>query len=208
VHGTGGVASAGVPDRRISLQLARPHRGPEPGSMGLHGQSHFNLENPEWVLPDRNTIPHDVRFFQNLRELIHLCVHRRGALALAHDRALSQPRRCGTQRTRAGRARPKTKRTKPTAAMDGAWTGHPDQNEIAVAQSSRAQPVGKSVGRAGYQRGSISRSASHSKGIGKPDIGGTRAPIRTVIRYRNGMLNGKAQPARRLWKNLAPRSPF
>ena len=28
---------------------------------------HFHLENPEWVLPDRNTIPHNVAFFQNLR---------------------------------------------------------------------------------------------------------------------------------------------
>jgi malate synthase len=31
---------------------------------------HFNLSDPEWVLPDRNTIPHDVPFFQNLRELM------------------------------------------------------------------------------------------------------------------------------------------
>ena len=28
---------------------------------------HFNLHDPRWVLPDRNTIPHDVAFFQNLR---------------------------------------------------------------------------------------------------------------------------------------------
>src|SRR5205823_8252263 len=31
---------------------------------------HFNLGDPEWVLPDRNTIPHDVPFFQNLREIM------------------------------------------------------------------------------------------------------------------------------------------
>src|SRR6266705_7045549 len=31
---------------------------------------HFNLTDPDWVLPDRNTIPHDVAFFQNLRLLI------------------------------------------------------------------------------------------------------------------------------------------
>ena len=30
---------------------------------------HFNLNDPDWVFPDRNTIPHDVPFFQNLREL-------------------------------------------------------------------------------------------------------------------------------------------
>ena len=49
---------------------------------------HYNFKNPEWVLPDRNTIPHDVPFFQSLRELLpeichkHHCPgHRR------HDRA-------------------------------------------------------------------------------------------------------------------------
>ena len=31
---------------------------------------HYNFEKPEWVLPDRNTIPHDVAFFQNLREML------------------------------------------------------------------------------------------------------------------------------------------
>ncbi len=53
---------------------------------------HFNLENPEWVLPDRNTIPHNVAFFQNLRnahsgdlpQARHACDRR-------HDRSLSQP---------------------------------------------------------------------------------------------------------------------
>ena len=31
---------------------------------------HFNLEDPEWTLPDRNTIPHDVPFFQRLRAVV------------------------------------------------------------------------------------------------------------------------------------------
>ena len=39
---------------------------------------HFNLEDPQWVLPDRNTIPHDVPFFQNLR----------GSLAMARTNDL------------------------------------------------------------------------------------------------------------------------
>src|SRR5919109_3601258 len=49
---------------------------------------HFNFEDPNWVLPDRNTIPHDVRFFQNLRELIPSVCHRRGALAIGGVKAL------------------------------------------------------------------------------------------------------------------------
>ena len=36
---------------------------------------HFNLEGPEWILPDRNTIPHNVPFFQNLRELLAETCH-------------------------------------------------------------------------------------------------------------------------------------
>src|SRR5437870_283788 len=37
---------------------------------------HFNLNDPDWVLPDRNTIPHNVPFFQNLRELMPEVCHK------------------------------------------------------------------------------------------------------------------------------------
>src|SRR5258707_4942075 len=43
---------------------------------------HFNLENAEWVLPDRNTIPHNVAFFQNLRTLMPEICHKHGMLAI------------------------------------------------------------------------------------------------------------------------------
>src|SRR5713101_4842432 len=43
---------------------------------------HFNLENPEWILPDRNTIPHNVAFFQNLRNLLPDICHKHGLLAI------------------------------------------------------------------------------------------------------------------------------
>ena len=42
----------------------------------------FNLNDAEWVLPDRNTIPHDVKFFQNLRELMPEICHKRGCLSI------------------------------------------------------------------------------------------------------------------------------
>ena len=55
---------------------------------------HFNLENPEWVLPDRNTIPHNVGFFQNLRELMPEICHKHGMLAIGGmTRSISEPRR-------------------------------------------------------------------------------------------------------------------
>ena len=49
---------------------------------------HFNLENPEWVLPDRNTIPHNVAFFQNLRKLMPEICHKHGMLAIGGMTAL------------------------------------------------------------------------------------------------------------------------
>jgi len=64
------------------------------GPVGLHAiLIHFNLENPEWVLPDRNTIPHNVAFFQNLRTLMPEICHKHGMLAhWRHDPSVSKPR--------------------------------------------------------------------------------------------------------------------
>src|ERR1700733_171719 len=49
---------------------------------------HFNLHDPNWVLPDRNTIPSDVPFFQNLRELLVEFCHNRGIPAIGGMTAL------------------------------------------------------------------------------------------------------------------------
>ena len=42
----------------------------------------FTLHDPAWVLPDRNTIPHDVAFFQAVREVMPEVCHKRGMLAI------------------------------------------------------------------------------------------------------------------------------
>lgn len=49
---------------------------------------HFKLADPGWILPDRNTIPHDIPFFQNIRYRIVDVCHRRGALAIGGMTAL------------------------------------------------------------------------------------------------------------------------
>lgn len=49
---------------------------------------HFNLHDPNWVLPDRNTIPSDVAFFQNLRTLMPEICHKHGAMAIGGMTAL------------------------------------------------------------------------------------------------------------------------
>jgi malate synthase len=71
--------------------------------------------------------------------------------------------------------------------MDGAWTGHPDQNEIAVSQFPYPNQV--HARRADADLHPDLRPIP--EGIGVRTVDGTRAAIRTVIRYRNGVLNGK-----------------
>ena len=51
---------------------------------------HFNLEDPHWLLPDRNTIPIDVPFFQRLRTLLPEICHKHGMFShRRNDRTLS-----------------------------------------------------------------------------------------------------------------------
>ena len=71
--------------------------------------------------------------------------------------------------------------------MDGAWTGHPDQNEIAVQQFPFPNQINARKPAAPAQPD----LRPSPKGVGKITEDGTRAAIRTVIRYRNGVLNGK-----------------
>ena len=148
---------------------------------------HFNLEDPEWVLPDRNTIPHDVKFFQNLRELIPEICHKRGCLAIGGMTALYPSREDAELNTRALDVLAKDKKNEANSLMDGAWTGHPDQNQIAVDQFP--YPNQLHARRENATRYPDLRPVP--AGVGKRTLTGTRAAIRTVIRYRNGVLNGK-----------------
>jgi len=122
---------------------------------------HFNLNDPAWVLPDRNTIPSDVAFFQNLRELIPEIAHKHGFFAIGGMTALFPSRVDAERDARAMANLERDKKNEADVLMDGAWTGHPDQNAIAVAL-----------------RPSIA-------GVGTKTSDGTRAAVKTVIRYRH-----------------------
>ena len=148
---------------------------------------HFNLCDPAWVLPDRNTIPHDVPFFQRLRFLLVDICHRRGALAIGGMTALYPSREDPELNARALAVLEQDKRNEARCFMDGAWTGHPDQNPIAVAQfpePNQIQARPPAVERYPDLR-------PRPDGVGRRTLDGTRAAVRTVIRYRNGVLNGK-----------------
>jgi malate synthase len=148
---------------------------------------HFNLEDEEWILPDRNTIPHDVPFFQNLRELLAETCHKHGILAIGGMTALYPSRTDAELNERALRVLAADKKNEANCLMDGAWTGHPDQNEIAVQQFPFPNQV--QARKPGAPAHPDLRPTP--KGVGSVSESGTRAAIRTVIRYRNGVLNGK-----------------
>jgi malate synthase len=148
---------------------------------------HFNFEDPRWVLPDRNTIPYNVPFFQNLRELLPEICHKRGALAIGGMTALYPSREDAELNERALAVLQKDKKNEADCLMDGAWTGHPDQNQIAIDQFPYPNHV--AARRPHAERYPDLRPAP--VGVGRQTLNGTRAAVRTVIRYRNGVLNGK-----------------
>src|ERR1700726_1312473 len=148
---------------------------------------HFHLENPEWVLPDRNTIPHNVAFFQNLRALLPDICHKHGLLGIGGMTALYPSRENSELNARALTILAEDKKNEASCFMDGAWTGHPDQNEIAVSQF----PAPNQLAARPTNGDAHPDLRPIPSGVGKRTLAGTTAAIRTVIRYRNGVLNGR-----------------
>jgi malate synthase len=148
---------------------------------------HFTLADPAWVLPDRNTIPHDVPFFQRLRHLLADTCHRRGALAIGGMTALYPSREDAELNARALKVLEADKKNEAACFMDGAWTGHPDQNAIAVGQF----PAPNQLDRRPPEIERYPDLRPVPEGVGRRTIDGTRAAVRTATRYRNGVLNGR-----------------
>jgi malate synthase len=128
-----------------------------------------------------------VAFFQNLRNLLPEICHKHGMLAIGGMTALFPSREDAELNTRALKALAEDKKNEANSLMDGAWTGHPDQNEIAVSQFPAPNQL----------QARPANGTTHPDlrplptGVGKRTLAGTRAAVRTVIRYRNGVLNGK-----------------
>lgn len=148
---------------------------------------HFNLNDPDWLLPDRNTIPIDVPFFQNLRTLMPEIAHKHGAFAIGGMTALYPSREDPALNARALEVLERDKKNEASCLMDGAWTGHPDQNAIAVAQF----PAPNQLDKRPHLATTHPDLRPAPKGVGTTTIEGTRAAVRTVIRYRNGVLEGR-----------------
>ncbi len=147
---------------------------------------HFKLADPGWILPDRNTIPHDIPFFQNLRLRLVDCCHRRGILAIGGMTALFPDRADPDLNERALARLRVDKKNEAAAGFDGAWTGHPDQHEGAISQF----PAPNQLHVTHPQAPRKPDLTPNPKGVGRVTVAGTRDAIRTVIEYRFGVLSG------------------
>ena len=148
---------------------------------------HYNLGDRGWILPDRNTIPIDVPFFQRVRTLLPELTHRHGALAIGGMTALFPSREDAALNARALAVLERDKKNEADCLMDGAWTGHPDQNAVAVAQF----PYPNQLDRRPKLETLHPDLRPSPAGVGATTLEGTRAAVRTVIRYRNGVLEGR-----------------
>jgi len=147
---------------------------------------HFNLHDPNWVFRPQH---HPARCWV-LSELAQsLARHLPQAWPVGHrrhDRFIPQPGRCRTQRARAGRSRKgqeKRSHVPDGRRMDGSPRSERNRRE--------AVPCSQSTERAAGPPGPASGPSPRSRGCRPADSCGTRAAIRTVIRYRNGVLNGR-----------------
>ena len=147
----------------------------------------FLYEDPEWVLPDRDSIPHNAPFVQNLRECMAEICHKHGMLAIGGITALHPKRDDAELNARALRALEEDKKNEARCLMDGAATGHLGQNHIAVAQF----PVPNQLEALPENSCARSNLRPVPRNIGRRTLAGTRTAIRSVIRYRNSVLNGK-----------------
>ncbi|HKU68405.1 MAG TPA: hypothetical protein VJP85_11570 [Candidatus Baltobacteraceae bacterium] len=148
---------------------------------------HFNLADPDWVLPDRNTIPTDVPFFQRLRALLPEICHKHGMLAIGGMTALYPSREDAELNARALDVLTRDKKNEADCLMDGAWTGHPDQNAVAVEQF----PYPNQLERRPQNIEPTPDLRPAPIGVGTTSLDGTRAAVRTAIRYRHGVLCGR-----------------
>ena len=149
---------------------------------------HFNLDDPAWVLPDRNTIPIDVPFFQALRERIPEVCHRHGLLAIGGMTALFPDRANPTLNKQALR----DARTRQEERGGVSLRRRVDRASGSERRSRRAVPRTQSGDEAQARAPNATPDLRPPLGnVGTKTVNGTRAAVRTVIRYRHGYLMGR-----------------
>lgn len=147
----------------------------------------YCFNHDEFLFPDRNSIPMDIPFFQNLRHRMAYVCHKHGMLAIGGMSALF-PDRKNEELNRIAQEKLKADKENEAACfMDGAWTGHPDQNEIAVAAFPYPNQLDKMPDKK-YYKPNLREFPRDGLEITEQ---GTREAIRTIIKYRYGVYQGK-----------------
>lgn len=147
----------------------------------------FNYDDPDWLFPDRNSIPTDAPFFQNLRHRMAQVCHAHGLLAIGGMTALFPNRKDKELNDRAMKSLRADKENEAACLMDGAWTGHPDQNAVAVAAFPEPNQICSLPGDDWWMP---DLREFNREGLPVTEEG-TREAIRTCIQYRQGVIEGK-----------------
>jgi malate synthase len=146
----------------------------------------YKLADPGWILPDRNTIPLDVPFFQGVRKLIVELCNRHGIVPIGGMTALF-PSKDPAQNEVAMRVLATDKKLEADFGFRGAWSGHPEQNAVAMGQFP--WPEQRVVRYPGAAAGP--ELAASPTGLGRTTVQGTRDACRTMIEYAAGYLDGR-----------------
>ena len=137
VHGARRVPPARLPDGRIRLSIsAITFVGLNLGRWDyMASLIHFNIEQSRVGSPGSQHHPAQCSVLpKSCASCCRDLPQARHARHRRHDRALPQPRRRRTRTPARLAALAEDKKNEAMCGMDGAWTGHPDQNEIAVNQ--------------------------------------------------------------------------
>ncbi|MBI4458287.1 hypothetical protein HY633_04965 [Candidatus Uhrbacteria bacterium] len=151
----------------------------------MANQTDYMRTNPKWVLPDRDTIPVDAPFFNNVRDMMIEACHAQGILAIGGMTAIFPDKMDAELDAAAAKAVEEDKKYESKQGCDGAWSGHPKQTTIAVAQFP--VPNQLQVRKPWAHRLDLRPAPPKDLPVSEA---GTRAAIRTAILYRVGVLNG------------------
>ena len=164
----------------------------------------FMFEDPNWILPDRNTIPHDVAFFQNFRTLMPDICHKHGAHAIGGMTALYPSRTDAELNERALKVLKEDKKNEADCLMDGWSLDRPPGSErdrsctVSVSQSDCKTPQAAKP---------PSRSAANPEGRWRNNSGRNASgrAHRDSLSQRGAQRKGR-QPARWLYGRSGYRS--
>lgn len=143
------------------------------------------LGDPNYVIPDV-PIPHDLPWFQAVRPLVVEACHRRGIFAIGGMTARFPDKADAELDVTALAVLEKDKRNEADKGFDGAWTGHPRQNDIATAQF----PFPNQLDRRHFDIG-CPNLRPLATGIGQITLEGSHEAARTAIRYFGRWLIGE-----------------